>query len=61
MSNNLLQAAKQVDAQSNQDRRESLKLLKEALGISQHHDAITGTAKQHVDSDYNVRLRHVVE
>lgn len=26
--------------------------LKEAIGIMQHHDAITGTEKQHVADDY---------
>lgn len=29
--------------------------LKEIMGIMQHHDAITGTEKQHVADDY-VRL-----
>jgi hypothetical protein len=30
--------------------------LAEAMGIAQHHDAVTGTAKQHVDFDYLKRL-----
>ena len=57
ISNNLLQAAKQIDAMSVNDSSDQLTSLKQALGIAQHHDAITGTAKQHVDSDYNARLR----
>lgn len=31
---------------------EDLTPLKEAMGIMQHHDAITGTEKQHVAQDY---------
>jgi hypothetical protein len=26
------------------------------MGIAQHHDAVSGTAKQHVDFDYSKRL-----
>lgn len=28
----------------------------DAMGIYQHHDAVTGTAKQYVADDYNYRL-----
>lgn len=36
--------------------RSSANLLSEAMGIAQHHDAISGTAKQHVTDDYVKRL-----
>lgn len=30
--------------------------LREAMGVLQHHDAITGTAKEHVVHDYTKML-----
>lgn len=33
-----------------------LERLKEAMGVLQHHDAVSGTAKQHVTNDYSERL-----
>lgn len=30
--------------------------LEDALGIAQHHDAVAGTAKQHVADDYSMKL-----
>ncbi|CAL5324259.1 unnamed protein product [Camellia sinensis] len=32
--------------------------LGDALGIAQHHDAVSGTAKQHTTNDYEKRLAH---
>lgn len=31
--------------------------LEDALGVAQHHDAVSGTAKQHVANDYSKRLQ----
>ena len=28
----------------------------DTMGVTQHHDGITGTAKQHVADDYNFRV-----
>ena len=30
----------------------------QAMGVAQHHDAVSGTAKQHVTFDYAKRLSH---
>lgn len=35
-----------------EDHENDLTFLKQAVGILQHHDAITGTAKQAVAKDY---------
>ena len=35
----------------------SLNEFREAMGVMQHHDAVTGTEKQHVAADY-ARLLH---
>lgn len=38
------------------NRGEALETLAEAMAVAQHHDAVTGTAKQHVTEDYYKRL-----
>ncbi|CAD5121632.1 DgyrCDS10126 [Dimorphilus gyrociliatus] len=56
-SNNVLQACKQLaslDFRSN--TLKELEVLKEAMGVNQHHDAVSGTEKQHVSYDYAKRL-----
>jgi hypothetical protein len=36
-------------------------VMKDAMGILQHHDAVTGTAKQAVANDYNRRLYEAMD
>ena len=52
--NNLLQSAKQLSVLSRMSHVLSSKLipLQEAMGLLQHHDAVTGTCKQAVNDDY---------
>jgi len=46
-----------VLADLREEKWEDLSSLREAMGVMQHHDAITGTEKQHVADDY-ARLLH---
>ncbi|CAK8687802.1 unnamed protein product [Clavelina lepadiformis] len=60
-SNKFLQVCNQVEASSyfknhqNTLSRTSA-ALKAAMGVAQHHDAVSGTSKQHVANDYAKRL-----
>ena len=35
---------------------DSLVSFEQAMGVSQHHDAVAGTEKQHVTYDYTYRI-----
>ncbi|EAT42738.1 AAEL005749-PA [Aedes aegypti] len=57
--NHLLQVCKQLTALSpSPGSEEHLTVLRDAIGVMQHHDAVTGTEKQHVTDDYS-RMLHV--
>lgn len=53
-ANNFLQVCKQLYALVDLGPEDwvDLNALREAMGVMQHHDAITGTEKQHVAEDY---------
>ena len=71
-SNNILQVTRQLNAFSNSQLRNTIYILSksiflfsikfillnigEAMAIAQHHDAVSGTEKQHVAFDYAQRL-----
>ncbi|XP_032680589.1 lysosomal alpha-mannosidase isoform X2 [Odontomachus brunneus] len=54
MGNNLLQASKQLVALTDlKNHDKNLEHFREAMGVMQHHDAVTGTEKQLVANDYS--------
>lgn len=48
---------KQLTVITNRSDSENLELFREAMGVLQHHDAVTGTEQQHVADDY-ARILH---
>ena len=58
-SNSLLQTCKQVEAISRLNTPLAASpsaTLRQAMGVAQHHDAVSGTEKEHVANDYAKRL-----
>ncbi|OWF45655.1 lysosomal alpha-mannosidase-like [Mizuhopecten yessoensis] len=59
-TNNFLQVCKQMDAiamlRDTDNSTYEIQILKEAMGVAQHHDAVSGTEKQPVAYDYAQRL-----
>ncbi|CAF3760528.1 unnamed protein product [Rotaria sp. Silwood1] len=56
-SNNILQVARQLNAFSNLNMRNSIF----PLSLVQHHDAVSGTERQHVADDYVQRLSQGID
>ncbi|XP_074713591.1 lysosomal alpha-mannosidase [Strix uralensis] len=62
LSNNFLQICSQLEALAGPAAREGpygpgdSSVLREAVAVAQHHDAVTGTEKQHVANDYARQL-----
>ncbi|XP_050392996.2 lysosomal alpha-mannosidase [Patella vulgata] len=63
-TNNFLQVTKQMDAlamlEDTDNSTYNINILKEAMGVAQHHDAVSGTEKQPVAYDYATRLANGV-
>lgn len=55
LGNNFLQVCKQLYALTDLGPEDwaDLNVMREAMGVMQHHDAVTGTEKEHVAHDYS--------
>lgn len=58
MMSSYYQAAKQLEYfEGRDDKGPKTDVLADALAIAQHHDAVSGTQRQHVAADYAIRIR----
>ena len=57
-TNTVLQLCRQAVFALNGEFSSSLFELERAFAVAQHHDAVSGTERQHVASDYAQRLSH---
>lgn len=63
-ASSMLQVVRQISSQLNLNDEtafDSIKNLERAMGVLQHHDAVSGTERQHVTNDYAKRLSIGVE
>ena len=63
VGNHFLQVCKQLSATAKVQESHfepHLTMLRKAMGVMQHHDAVTGTEKQHVASDYARLLNQAI-
>ncbi|CAG2107571.1 unnamed protein product [Medioppia subpectinata] len=61
VGNNFLQTCKQLDVLSLGKNDDKVTPLREWMGVMQHHDAVTGTEKQHVSDNYALKLYKTIE
>ena len=61
MAKILSQLALVTEAIEDTEDVDKMNVLYETVGIVQHHDAVTGTEKQHVANDYHTRMHHALE
>ncbi|XP_030753915.1 lysosomal alpha-mannosidase-like [Sitophilus oryzae] len=61
LGNNFLQVCKQLSALAGLGESKSLDNLREIMGVLQHHDAVSGTEKQHVTKDYARQLQKAID
>lgn len=63
IGNHFLQVCKQLSATAKVQEAHfepHLNMLRRAMGVMQHHDAVTGTEKQHVAADYSRLLTQAI-